>query len=175
MLVIRKMEFSDASRVAEIHTFGWRCAYRSIVSDDYLFNTLSVVTRVEKFEQELNEKEKESYVYDDGIVKAFLTVGPCRDEDRLDQFELWGIYVDPCFKGQGIGTELMRFCIKLAAKRGYLDVSLWVFENNVPSRRFYEKHRFHADGTRMYVESCKAYGVRYILSFAFKHHSSCHT
>jgi len=40
--MIRRAKVDDANRIAEIHVFGWRCAYRGIVSDEYLFGKASV-------------------------------------------------------------------------------------------------------------------------------------
>ena len=33
--MIRAMEISDIPRVAEIHVFGWRSAFRGIISDEH--------------------------------------------------------------------------------------------------------------------------------------------
>ena len=161
IIVIRPMQLSDVPRVAEIHVFGWRCAYRGIVSDEHLFNTLLVSKRMERFEESLRINDYENYVYDDGIIKAFLTVGPCRDEDRPEAFELWGIYVDPCMQGQGIGTALVAYGENIAARHGYNEICIWTFEKNAPARAFYEKHGYAPDGATQIVEPYGAGGVRY--------------
>jgi len=160
------MQLPDIPRVAEIHVFGWRCAYRGIVPDEILFNVMSVAKRIEKFEVFLRDTEgtwstSGNFVYDDGIVKAFLTIGPCRDEDRQDAFELGGIYVDPCLQGQGIGTALALYCEEIAAARGYKDICLWTFEKNAAARTFYEKLGYALDGATQFLERYEAVGVRY--------------
>ena len=163
--MIRPMQFSDIPRVAEIHVFGWRCAYRGIVPDEHLFNVLSVAKRMERFEVSMKDKESawnsNTFVYDDGIIKAFLTIGPCRDEDKLSAFELGGIYVDPCLQGKGIGTALVAHCEEIAVKRGYNEVCLWTFEKNAAARAFYEKVGYVHDGATQIVEPYGAVGVRY--------------
>ena len=165
--MIRPMQISDIPRVAEIHVFGWRCAYRGIVSDEHLFNTLLVSKRMERFEEHLRNIESdsyvfgESYVFDDGIIKAFLTIGPCRDEDKPEAFELGGIYVDPCMQGQGVGAALVAFCENIAAERNYSEICIWTFEKNAPARAFYEKHGYALDGVTQIVEPYRAVGVRY--------------
>jgi len=160
------MQISDIPRVAEIHVFGWRCAYRGIVSDEHLFNVMSVAKRMERFESYICDKESvwsgsDNYVYDDGIIKAFLTVGPCRDEDKLSAFELGGVYVDPCLQGQGVGTALALYCEKIAIKHGYNEICLWTFEKNAAARAFYEKLGYTLDGATQIVEPYGAVGVRY--------------
>jgi len=163
--MIRPMQISDIPRVAEIHVFGWRCAYKGIVPDEHLFNVLSVAKRMERFETSMKDKEiawnSNTFVYDDGIIKAFLTIGPCRDEDKLSAFELGGIYVDPCLQGKGIGTALVAHCEEIAAKRGYNEVCLWTFEKNAAARAFYEKVGYVHDGATQIVEPYGAVGVRY--------------
>jgi len=160
--MIRTFKLSDAPRVAEIHVFGWRCAYRGIVSDEILFNDMLVSARIPRFENFASNSGAKSYVYDDGIIKAFMTIGACRDKDKPNSFELWGIYVEPLMKRQGIGTRLIKFCEKKAVDLRYNEICLWVLEKNVDSRCFYEKHGFVADGTSKYLENIKATEVRYV-------------
>ena len=166
--MIRPMQPSDIPRVAEIHTFGWRSAYRGIVSDEHLFNVMSVAKRIEKFHAMLENAQHEShefwgetYVYDDGIVKGFLTIGQCRDDDKPGAFELGGLYVDPCLQGQGVGAALTAHCEMLAAQRGHKEIFLWTFEKNAHARAFYEKQGYAPDGATQIVEPYGAVGVRY--------------
>jgi len=166
--MIRPMQLSDIPRVAEIHVFGWRCAYRGIVSDEHLFNVRSVIKRMERFMEMFKDNDKEgswsgsdNFVYDDGIVKATLAIGPCRDEDKPDAFELGGIYVDPCLQGKGIGTALATHCKAIATKRGYNEICLWTFEKNAAARTFYEKLGYTLDGTTQVYKAYNALGVRY--------------
>jgi len=104
----------------------------------------------------------ETYVYDDGIIKAFLTIGLCRDTDKAGAFELGGLYVDPCFKGEGIGTALANYAEKVASQQGYNEIYLWTFEKNAPARAFYEKLGYNLDGATMNVGSFDAIGLRYV-------------
>ena len=161
--MIRKMQESDIPRVAEIHVFGWRSAYRGIVPDEHLFCKMQVARSMERFTQMLTDPDtqKENYVYDDGIVKGLLTIGPTEDEDKPNAFELWGIYIEPFFKGQSIGTALTRYCEEVAIKLGYNEIILWTFEKNAPARAFYEKLGYVTDGKTQMVGSYNAVGVRY--------------
>jgi len=94
--MIRKATINDCSRIAEIHVFGWRCAYRNFIPLEHLFNTMTVKKREEKFLEYLSvdESKDETYVYEeDKIVKGFMTIGDCRDDDKdKNTFELHGIY-----------------------------------------------------------------------------------
>jgi len=163
------MQISDIPRVAEINVFGWRCAYRGIVSDEHLFNTKLVSKQMEKYEERFrnNDDGWEWYVFDDGIIKAILTVNPCEDADKPEAFELRALYVDPCMQGQGIGGALAAYCEKIAAQRGYNEICIWTFEKNAPARAFYEKHGYILDGATQVVAPYGAVGVRYCKKSPF--------
>ncbi|MEU0492026.1 GNAT family N-acetyltransferase [Nocardiopsis changdeensis] len=65
------------------------------------------------------------------------------DGDALDQ-----LYLDPEWRGRGLGDRLVR----LAQRRRPGGLELWTFRVNGPARRFYERHGFTAaeetDGSR---------------------------
>ena len=151
--MIRRAELSDIPRIAEIHVFGWRSSYKRIVSDEILFNKMQVSKKIPIFEKVLNENAAENYVFDDGIIKAFMTIGACRDDDKSGAYELWGIYVEPHMKRDGIGTTMAEHCEKRAIKQGYSEICLWVLEENHSARNFYEKLGYSTDGTSKYLES----------------------
>ena len=158
---IRPMELADTSRAAEIHVFGWRKAYRGIVSDEILFKRMSVAKSTERFADRVRDNAFESYVYDDGIVKGFMTIGPCHDKTMEDFFELWGIYIDPFMQGRGIGAQMVDFCETAARQRGYKKISLWVLEDNAAARGFYEKMGYAPDGARQFLDGLGVWEVRY--------------
>jgi len=138
------MKTSDIPRVAEIHVFGQRTAYRGFVSDDFLFGKMTVEARIKYFES----NETEGYVFDDGLIKGFITLGPCKDEDKVDTFELYRIFVDPFMFGGGVGYKLAVHFEEVAIKQGYNKVCLWVLEGNANARGFYEKLGYTMDGAK---------------------------
>jgi len=168
--MIRRLRKEDAPRAAEIHIFGWRAAYRGIVSDETLFKEMTVAARIPAWEKRATEREEgyedwESYVYDDGIIKGILSIGSCRDDDKKGSFELGGIYVDPLMKRQGIGKALIRFCENRAKELGFKEILIWVFEANDPSRKFYEAMGYKTDGkTKVHERHGGALEVRYAKS-----------
>ena len=160
--MIRRAETGDAMRMAEIHVFGWRSAYRNIVSDSYLFSTLSVGKRFDAFNDILKEDKRETYVYEeDGIIKGFMTIGNCRNEDKKDAFELWGLYIEPLMKRTGIGTKMIKYCEEQARIRGYKENVLWVLKENKNARKFYETMGYREDGKEELLEKINAEEIRY--------------
>ena len=159
---IRLMVKEDMPRCAEINVFAWRSAYRGIVSDEILFNNMlvsSVTVQLSDYVQKNDHVE--NYVYDDGIVKAFMSLGACRDEDKPNAFEIWGIYVDPLFEMQGIGFVMVNYLEKRAKEQGYREICLWVPEENTDLRHFYLNIGFSADGSDKYLENLGITVLRY--------------
>jgi len=138
--MIRPMIKNDIPRVAEIQVFAYRTTDRGILSDEFLFNTMTVASRMDYFNDLLQCETDESYVFDDGIVKGFITFVPSKD------WQLSSIYVDTFFQRTGVGAELMVFFEKSAAKRNSPSVCLWVLEKNNIARNFYEKLGYSPNG-----------------------------
>jgi len=93
--MIRTATIDDVYRIAEIHVMGWRFAYRNIISEDYLYKTMHISKRVVAFTKHIEERNEETYVFEENqIIKAFMTIGRCRDSDKPDCYELWGLYYD---------------------------------------------------------------------------------
>ena len=159
--MIRTMSIDDVERVAEIHVSGWRNAFFGILSNDFLFNRLRVLNRIKVFQEEVLSNKDETYVFDDGMLKAFITIGRCRDGDEPDAFELWGLYVDPFWQRNGIGSVMFRFCEQQAIQRGYEKINLWVLEPNARARGFYEKMGFRPDGSAKRIEWMGSTELRY--------------
>lgn len=77
-----------------------------------------------------------------------MTLGKCRDGDSDSSCgETWGIQLLPHYWNQGIGTKLIKWRIEELKNREFEKVSLWVLEENITARRFYEKIGFQHDGT----------------------------
>ncbi|MEU8802522.1 GNAT family N-acetyltransferase [Spirillospora sp. NPDC048819] len=58
----------------------------------------------------------------------------------LDHSELEQLYLDPQWRGQGLGDRF----VDLAKRQRPDGLHLWTFQVNGPARRFYERHGFVA-------------------------------
>jgi ribosomal protein S18 acetylase RimI-like enzyme len=126
---------------------------------------MTVNIRTGKFIELLNneiENNNNTYIYESGnIIKGFMTTGDCRDDDKNEQtFELGGIYVDPLFQRQHIGTELVKKCIEEAKSKNKTEITVWVFEKNKNSIEFYEKMGFKKDGKIKTIEAFDEKAIR---------------
>lgn len=110
--MLRKAAIQDIPRIAEIIVFGKRVAYRSIFNDDIgSFNGLQVIHIIEKYQNDPALIDN-MIVYDDGILKEVI--------NRIftdDSIELCEFYVEPFFKGVGIGKALIPYVISEARVR----------------------------------------------------------
>ena len=143
--MIRPMLLQDIPRVAEIHVFAQREAYRGTVPDSFLFGKMSVATRMKYFADRLHDDE--GFVFDDGFIKAFLTLGSCEDPDKPNSFEIYRIFVDHFFAKQGIGKLLASHSEAVAKKHGYNEICLWALERNTNAHAFYHKIGYRLDGS----------------------------
>jgi ribosomal protein S18 acetylase RimI-like enzyme len=63
-----------------------------------------------------------------------------------DTAELYALYVAPAWWSTGAGRALMGAVLAALGEARYLKVVLWVLEDNVRARRFYERAGFAPDG-----------------------------
>ncbi len=108
--MIREATVNDSERIAEIEVESSRFAYKSILSDDYLNDDLSVEKRIPVYNYWISEKKFDLYVSEDpgtGKINGMMGIGMCGDEDKKEAFELHFIYVDPEHLRKGIGFELL--------------------------------------------------------------------
>ena len=145
--MLRKATMQDVSRIAEIIVFGKRVAYRPIFNNDVVsFNELQVMYLVEEYKKNPTLVDN-MLVYDDGIIKGVI--------NRIfkdDAVEICEFYVEPFFKGNGIGKELIQQVILEAKTSKKNRIFLWVIEDNLSARKFYENNGFIASGETCLIE-----------------------
>lgn len=146
-MMVRHATMEDISRIAEIIVFGKRVAYRSIFQNDlFSFNELQVLPIVEEFQA--NPAMIENFlVYDDGIVRGVINRIDAEDETEICEF-----YVEPFFKRTGIGHELMDALVRESREEGKKRIFLWVIQENLSARSFYEKNGFVPTGEEQLIE-----------------------
>ena len=163
--MIRKATVNDSARIAAIEVSGSRFAYRNIVSDECLFNDLSVESRIPVYDRWITENIFDLYVYEDpenGMVKGMMGIGMCGDEDKKDAFELHFIYVDPDYLRQGIGYEMLKFFEQKGADLGCPEYVIWVLEENPIGINFYKKNGYSPDGNEKIFKRWNKREIRYV-------------
>ncbi|MER5306545.1 GNAT family N-acetyltransferase [Streptomyces sp. NPDC002773] len=132
-LIVRRAVDSDAGAVADV----WLRSYTAALPDVRRAHTDEEVRSWFRY---VVVPGLETWVatVEDSVVAMMVL-----DEEELDQ-----LYIDPPWRGHGIGDRL----VELAKQRRAAGLSLWTFQANAPARRFYERHGFtateHTDGHR---------------------------
>ncbi len=142
---IRKAEKKDLSRIAEIYVFNNRINYFPIFNDEsYSFGEMQVVPLIDNYFGK-EEILRDIYVYDDGVVKAFM---------QVNENEICKLYVDTCFQGRKIGNKMIEYAVE------ELGVNhLWALEKNTRAISFYNKNGFYLTGRRELEEGTTEYIV----------------
>ncbi|MCY0931746.1 GNAT family N-acetyltransferase [Streptomyces sp. H27-H1] len=132
-LVFRRADASDAAAIADVWLRSFTAALptvRRAHGDDEVRGWFShvVVVRYETW-----------VAVAAGSVIGLLVL----DGDELEQ-----LYLDPSWRGRGVGDRF----VELAKQLRPDGLGLWTFQVNRPARRFYERHGFlaveYTDGLR---------------------------
>lgn len=159
--MIRHAQMKDISRIAEMQVFGKRVAYRDIFKDDIgSFVELQVYDVIKEY-QKHPERLRNMLVYDDGIVKGMINQKDDTEQGLAEETEVYEFYVEPFFKGMGIGRKLIEALMKEARQRQKKRMYLWVIRDNDSARRFYERNGFTEDGGEKLIGDTGIWDVRY--------------
>ena len=164
--IVRESTEADAYDVARVNILSWQSAYRDIIPDDYL-NNLNIDKRAERLKKDLVEYAGKTYWFAmayDGKIIGTMAIGQCRDDDKPAAGEVMAIYLLPEYWSMGLGKKSMDFAVKTLRESSFDDIYVWVLEENVRARKFYEKYGFVYDGTRKEINLGKPLiEIRYVL------------
>ena len=140
-MALRRAVVSDEAAIARLHADSWRTAYRGILRDDFLNDTV-VANRREMWSTRFSEIGREDQLIlvseERGQIQAFACA-------FLDADPEWGTLLDnlhviPGLKGKGLGRQLMAAVAENIRQHGDLSLlHLWVYEQNTQARGFYER------------------------------------
>ena len=122
----------DAPDLADVHVTSWQAAYTGIVPADFLAG--------------LDRERRTDWwrgVIEDGArvhVVGRRALGFCHPTPSSNEGwgEILSIYVHPGHWGQGLGSRLLTAGESTLSDAGFHKAMLWVLEENLPARRFYE-------------------------------------
>ena len=150
-MTVRNATFEDIALAADIMVTSFRTAFADLVSPgtmDACTNTENCLCLLESIYRE----GKMHFLM--GGEQGFL----CWQETG-DSAEIVAIHSLPESWGTGLGNAMLTSALEQIGDR---PVYLWVFKENTRARRFYEKHRFHWDGTERVSKFDGALEVRYV-------------
>jgi GNAT superfamily N-acetyltransferase len=154
---VRGARRDELRALHEARIATWRRAYRGIVPDEYLDELTLTDEVLAKVQARYDEGLAQTVgAWDGNTVVGMAVAGPCRDEDRADERELYALYVLPSHWGTGTGLLLWETVAPFS--------SLWVLEGNARARAFYERRGFRPNGTQQITFGVELTEIRYLLA-----------
>jgi ribosomal protein S18 acetylase RimI-like enzyme len=136
-----------AHLIAPLHAASWKSTYRGIFSDEYLDHLVDEdrLAHWRKHVRELTENDGEIFIarLQDEAVGFLCIERPDPLNTRMQGAYVNNLHVMPHIKGQGIGTALLEHGTTWARQRGFEEMMLFVYEDNVGARRFYQSNGWH--------------------------------
>lgn len=142
-MVIRYVDNNDDPLcISRVYEMSWKYAYRGIVPQDYLDSIPEG-----KWAAHVKQEGMHSIVaVSDGHIIGTLSFCRSRWEKYSGFGEVVSVYLLPEHMGRGVGGQLLGFALSELKSAGFVNVLLWVLEDNHIARRFYEKHGFVCSG-----------------------------
>jgi len=144
---LRRAVPGDERAVADVHVRAWQVGYRTLLPDDVL-DGLRPDEWARRYTFAAGTGGPETTLaVDGGAVRGFATIGPSPDPDVPGGGELYALYVDPAWWGQGIGRGLIADAREALERRGWTAAHLWVLHGNRRAERFYTGDGWSPDGS----------------------------
>ena len=138
-MIIRFMnEHDDRYAISHVYEASWKSAYKDIVPQAYLDSIPEG-----HWATVLDDPAWHTLIMLDG-EKVVGTSSYCssRFEDMNGWGEIISVYLLPDYCGKGYGKQLLQAAIDGLVQMGYADIFLWVLEDNILARRFYQSYGF---------------------------------
>ena len=127
-------DYDDLIQVSRVYEQSWKYAYKNIIPRAYLDSIPEGRWAVNIRKPGMNNL----VLTDGGIIVG--TCGYCRS--RWDKFAEYGeivsVYLLPEYMGRGYGRELVVTAVSRLKSMGHEKILLWVLEDNMKARQFYE-------------------------------------
>ncbi|GFP75435.1 GNAT family N-acetyltransferase [Clostridium fungisolvens] len=146
---IRYASMKDSDILGKVHSESSQAAFKGIIPDDVLNEVFSIERRTKRFVSELEEgSPRTAIIFEDNEPAGILSFAKCRYGSNDNSWiEIWRVYLTPRYWGSGVAKELIEWGINEIQKENFVNIELWVLEENIRARHFYEKMGFKHDNT----------------------------
>ena len=147
--LIRYANLEDSDVLGKIHSESLQSAFKDIIPEHILKDDFCVERRTNRFIRELSETStKTAIIFEGNEPAGLISFGRCRyGNNDKSWVEIWRVYLSLKFWGSGIAKELMEWGINEILRENFTNIELWVLEENMRARKFYEKIGFKHDNT----------------------------
>lgn len=137
---IRKANTGDAEHVSKLLIENWLLSLGEFIPKKDLQEYHNMTYNTAKLQELIKNKANECIVVeDDDVLCAWLML----KEDRpFAKIYLSSLYVSGSHQGKGIGNELINRAFNTAKKKGFQEIHIGVFSENVRALKLYEKLGF---------------------------------
>lgn len=165
MVMIRDAIPADYRSIAEIHLAGELATALSTAREPYV-RRLTVEAKMEIWKKALQDRGVNVLLAEeDGIPKGFCSFGGYRESSGTSNTigEIHTLFILPQSWRQGLGGRLCQAALQRLHDFGYGSIRLWVYEDNIVARRFYERAGFSCTTTTKEVtnEGISSVGLLY--------------
>ena len=156
---IERAKPGDEGILAYIHTESWKAGFKGILSEEVLEKSTRLDGVTAMYRRVLEQGYGNMYLLKaEGKPHCIACWAPARSEDMAGYAELICIHSLPGQWRNGFGGKMMDVVLHDMAEAGYTKAMLWVFEQNMRARQFYEAKGFVTYGKvkpdSMPVELC---------------------
>ena len=132
----------NRTAVSHIYEASWKHAYKGIIPQAYLDSIPEG-----RWCKAIDNPDWHTLVMlDDGKMIGTSSYCASRFDNMKGYGEIISIYLLPEYCGKGFGKQLLQEAMSGLKQMGYQDIFLWVLEENLSARRFYEKFGFAESG-----------------------------
>lgn len=160
---IRKVQpTDDVQEISRIYALSWKTAYQGIIPQGYLDGL-----EEGRWAAALSADLWQSYVaVVDGNMVGTYAICPARDEQMPHWGELVSLYLLPEYLKKGYGKAMLKNAIAELTALKYKQIYLWVLEDNLRARNFYEQNGFIAtnDAIQVNIDGKELQEMRYIYT-----------
>ena len=144
---IERVHLGEESILAYIQTESWKSGFKDILTAELLqtYTQLDKVTAM--YRRLLEQNIGNGYLLKvEGEPHCIAWWDATREKDMPDYAELICIHSLQSRWRKGYGSKMMDAVLSDIAAASYSKVMLWVFEDNMRARQFYEAHGFTNNG-----------------------------
>lgn len=142
---IRYISDDDLSEISNVYEESWKYAYKNIIPQSYL-DSIPKGNWVDNIN--VNGR-KNIVITENNIIIGTLSFCKSRWKEYSNYGEIVAIYFLPEYMGRGYGKYLLERGIQELKSMGFENILLWVLEENIRAREFYEKFGFTYSGLHM--------------------------
>jgi GNAT superfamily N-acetyltransferase len=130
----------DRFEVSHVYEEGWKSAYQGIIPQSYLKS----IPRGRWVEWLNNDRQHSLIMLDGTRIVGTSAYGKERLGDMENCGEIISLYLLPEYWGKGYGKQLITAAALNLCQLGYQKICLWVLEENIRARTFYQSVGFKA-------------------------------